>query len=271
VAVRTAGSESQATEPQAEPHAREPHAEPQAEPHACPAAGRPQAAGFAITAFAQRSPSKNFSPEALTETNWLSAAFGLIGFTTALAAAALTSPAPEAIGLAPDPTGLVVCMSAPFTWSGVQFGCRARSWAAIPATTGAANEVPDSRRYVPATMFDGKSWRSFEFAGAGASMYRPGATRSGRTNPSYDRPYEEKGAIRSSPVTAVSLVSAAPTTMKNGLWAGAKSAVSAPVFPEATTTVTPLNQSCSSALSSGSRTNDDRLPATSEKLATRML
>ena len=34
-------------------------------------------------------------------------------------------------------------MIAPFTWSGVQPGFLASSVAAMPETTGAANEVPD--------------------------------------------------------------------------------------------------------------------------------
>ena len=38
----------------------------------------------------------------------------------------------------------VVCMSAPLTWSGVHSGCFARIRAAMPATAGAANDVPES-------------------------------------------------------------------------------------------------------------------------------
>ena len=34
-------------------------------------------------------------------------------------------------------------MMAPFTWSGVQVGFFAKIDAAIPETTGAANDVPD--------------------------------------------------------------------------------------------------------------------------------
>ena len=42
--------------------------------------------------------------------------------------------------------GCAVSISAPFTWSGVQVGCAARTAAAVPETTGAANEVPDIQR-----------------------------------------------------------------------------------------------------------------------------
>jgi hypothetical protein len=75
-------------------------------------------------------------------TNSSSAAFGFGGSLTWVAALAVISPTPPA---SPAP-GIVraVSISAPFTSSGVNLGCRARMSAAAPATTGAANDVPES-------------------------------------------------------------------------------------------------------------------------------
>ena len=46
--------------------------------------------------------------------------------------------------------------------------------------------------------------------------------------------------------------------------------VGPPMFPAAATTTIPLNQSCSNAWSSGSFTNEDGLPESSESLTTRI-
>jgi hypothetical protein len=56
---------------------------------------------------------------------------------------AVISPAPVEPGAAFG-AGRVVTSRAPFTWSGPQLGCRARICAAVPATIGAANDVPES-------------------------------------------------------------------------------------------------------------------------------
>ena len=63
------------------------------------------------------------------------------GVATATAAAtAFSSPTPVP---RPSAVFVAVAISAPFTWSGFQFGCSARICAAAPATCGAANDVPD--------------------------------------------------------------------------------------------------------------------------------
>ena len=81
--------------------------------------------------------------EPSAETNWFRPAFGLARPSVAIAAVPLTMPTP----MAPSdvyPSGApALTISAPFTWSGVHSGWRERIVAAIPETTGAANEVPD--------------------------------------------------------------------------------------------------------------------------------
>ena len=99
---------------------------------------------FAIATDIHAEPSNVGSPvEPSVETNWFRPAFGLTRPSVASAAVPLTMPTPRA----PSemyPFGVpVLTMSAPFTWSGVHSGWRERIVAAIPETTGAANEVPD--------------------------------------------------------------------------------------------------------------------------------
>ena len=60
-------------------------------------------------------------------------------------------------------------MSAPLTWSGVHSGWRARIWAAAPATTGAANDVPESSMYPVPLRFVGRSLTSVEVVGTGGA------------------------------------------------------------------------------------------------------
>ena len=60
------------------------------------------------------------------------------------AAVAVDDADAERAGRTRSPFGTdAVCMIAPLTWSGVQPGFLASSVAAMPETTGAANEVPD--------------------------------------------------------------------------------------------------------------------------------
>jgi hypothetical protein len=82
-------------------------------------------------------------PAGSAVTNGSSAAFGFGGDATASAPITLTSPTPiwPAVFFL---TASADSIRAPFTWLGVQPGCCASSAAATPATTGAANEVPDS-------------------------------------------------------------------------------------------------------------------------------
>src|SRR5690242_5372351 len=101
--------------------------------------------------------------------NCSAARFGLGGELNDAAEAGLTSPTPDAKA-GPFGTGLAVSIRAPLIWSGVQLGCRASSWAAAPATTGAANEVPESCMYPGATMWSGRCSASVELVGTGPIM-----------------------------------------------------------------------------------------------------
>jgi hypothetical protein len=94
---------------------------------------------------AQLAESKTRSPEpAGSETrNAFSARFGFGGSLTAAALSAETKPTPT------DPKSaegmcVAVSMRAPLTWSGVHVGFLASMYAAIPETSGAANDVPES-------------------------------------------------------------------------------------------------------------------------------
>jgi hypothetical protein len=95
-----------------------------------------------LAAVFHASASRYGLPLASEWTKVRSAAFGLGGAVCAAAAAASISPIPTDIEDAFG-TNRAVFISAPLTWSGDQSGWRARIWAAAPATTGAANEVPD--------------------------------------------------------------------------------------------------------------------------------
>jgi len=54
-------------------------------------------------------------------------------------------------------SGRAVSISAPFTWSGVHSGCSASRRAAVPATIGAAKDVPDIHMYPGATTRSGSA------------------------------------------------------------------------------------------------------------------
>ena len=98
----------------------------------------------AIATFAQLAVSNTGPvPSEAWRTNWFTAAFGLGGLETRDAAYASITPTPSDPGAAFG-VCFAVSMSAPLTWSGVHSGWRARIWAAAPATTGAANDVPES-------------------------------------------------------------------------------------------------------------------------------
>ena len=84
----------------------------------------------------------------------------------------------------PAAVPLAVSMSAPLTWSGVQLGYFARSCAAAPATTGAANEVPDIHMKPEPVTRSGCSSTIVEDPGTGPVRYRPGAPMSGFAKPS---------------------------------------------------------------------------------------
>src|SRR6266581_2822338 len=94
-------------------------------------------------AFARAAPIHAVLSKVLEFTNASSARFGFGGAVTFAAASAVSSPTP----LDAPTAGLIVravTISAPLTWSGVQSGWRARMSAAVPDTTGAANDVPES-------------------------------------------------------------------------------------------------------------------------------
>ena len=76
-------------------------------------------------------------------TNASRPAFGFGGDEALTASEAWIVPTPPA-SPTPAASGAAVSMRAPLTWSGVQFGCTARMFAAAPLTIGAANEVPES-------------------------------------------------------------------------------------------------------------------------------
>ena len=75
--------------------------------------------------------------------NWSSALFGFGALVAVTDLTAFTSPRPSEPGIA-DGVGRAVAISAPLIWSGPQAGLRAMICAAIPATIGAANDVPES-------------------------------------------------------------------------------------------------------------------------------
>src|SRR4051794_25170868 len=76
-------------------------------------------------------------------TNLSSPALGFGALLTRAAPSAFSSPTPSDPSVTPF-GARAVSIRAPFTWSGVKFGCRARICAAAPATAGAENDVPES-------------------------------------------------------------------------------------------------------------------------------
>src|SRR3954447_13013922 len=116
-------------------------------------------------------------PPAGVATNLSRPLFGLGVYSELTARLATISPTPAAAGS--RMTRRAVRMRAPFTWSGVQLGCRASICATVPETTGAANDVPDSWiRSVP-IKFAAFSVVIDEPGAIGPTMYRPGAATSG--------------------------------------------------------------------------------------------
>ena len=116
---------------------------------------------------------------------------------------------------------VAVTISAPFTWSGVQSGWRARICAAIPETTGAENDVPDIQMYPGATRRSGNVVASVLADGTGPIIQRPGAPSSGFAKPSAVAPKDVHGAALSSARETVSAMSDAPTVITNGSFPGA--------------------------------------------------
>jgi hypothetical protein len=122
-------------------------------------------------------------PSPAGPTNWFSAAFGSGGPTTAAALVASTMPTPREPRVAAG-VSFADTISAPLTWSGVHSGWRARTCAAAAATTGAANDVPESSIVLYGLTLAGRSIMSVALLGTAATMYRPGAASSGFANPS---------------------------------------------------------------------------------------
>jgi hypothetical protein len=147
-------------------------------------------------------------------TNFSSARFGFGGSFWSTACFAWMTPTPPEVLFFGSP--LAVTISAPLTWSGVNVGCRARMFAAAPATTGAANDVPESCMYPGEVTLPGRSETSVASCGTGPIMYRPGAETSGFAKPSMVEPHADHGAIVALFGSADLLTSAAPTVMTNG-------------------------------------------------------
>ena len=105
----------------------------------------------ALAAFVHDAASKTGTepPAGSATTKRSRARFGLGGLVTAVILPPLTSPTPSVQPVAA--VADVVSISAPLTWSGVQSEWRASRSAAIPETTGAANDVPESCMYPGAT------------------------------------------------------------------------------------------------------------------------
>src|SRR6266550_25830 len=82
---------------------------------------------------------------------------------------AFTSPRPSEPGIA-DGVGRAVAISAPLIWSGPPVGLRAMICAAIPATIGAANDVPESWMYPGETMLLAFWEASVDATGIGPTM-----------------------------------------------------------------------------------------------------
>ena len=151
---------------------------------------------------------------------------------------------------------LAVSISAPLTWSGVKFGCRARMFAAAPATTGAANDVPAElhvagRGDVAGALGDerrGRRHRPDHVAagrrelGLGEAVDRvaPGRPRRNRGLLRVSRPVDVGGADRDHERIVAGAVDDAARAVGGAVVAGRRD------------DVMPLNQSCSTARSSGS-------------------
>jgi hypothetical protein len=154
------------------------------------AASLQAAASHAVFAFAAEAHAAALNtfvtPSAAVVMNWSRPAFGFGSAAFALsdrAAGMFSSPTPsEPFGA--DGTGDAVIISAPLSWSGVQFGFLLSSIAAAPATIGAENDVPLSCMYPGATTSLARVNGRVAFAGTGPTMYRPGPAMSGFEKPS---------------------------------------------------------------------------------------
>src|SRR5438034_4884005 len=101
--------------------------------------------------------------------NWSSSLFGFGTLVAVTDLTAFTSPRPSEPGIA-DGVGRAVAISAPLIWSGPQLGLRAMICAAIPATIGAANDVPESWMYPGEPMLLAFCDASVEVIGIGPTM-----------------------------------------------------------------------------------------------------
>ena len=140
------------------------------------------------------------------------------------------------------------------------------------------SEVPESLMHVPSGVsitWPFRSSASVEALGIGPVIARPGALSSGFAKPSYVYPQADHGATLVCSVFVELCRSSAPTVTTNGSFAGAKPIRTGlfcdwPSLPADATTVTPENQSFSTALSSGSHRKLDAVAEWSERFATRM-
>ena len=126
---------------------------------------------MSVEAFAIQLWASNSFPEleGSEPTNASSPRFGFGADVAAIARGIVISPTPAAVA-ADGEIFRAVFIRSPLIWSGVHVGCRARTWAASPDTTGAANDVPDSwMRFVP-TSLSGRCAAIVELDGIGPTM-----------------------------------------------------------------------------------------------------
>ena len=140
-----------------------------------------------------------------------------------------------------------------FTSSGDRPGLSARTSATAPLVIAALKEVPEPTKLAAPTWADGYPLSIAEPGAARLTTDRPGATRSGLTQPSGEvGPTLLKSVISSSAVDGVAMSSSAPTVMTRGSSPGDRmEPLNGPAFPAEVTTVMPEFQTASTAWSRG--------------------
>src|SRR3954453_1530449 len=124
---------------------------------------------FAVSDQLTASKTGPLPPAGSAARNCSSALFGFGALAAITDLTAFTSPSPSEPGTA-EGVGRAVAISAPLIWSGPQLGLRAMICAAIPATIGAANDVPESWMYPGETTLLAFWDASVEAIGIGPTM-----------------------------------------------------------------------------------------------------
>ena len=137
----------------------------------------------------------------------------------------------------------------PFTSLGEIPGFCARTRAAAPAVTAEAKDVPDPTKLAAPTMAPGLVRAMVEPGSSKLMTERPGATRSGLSQPSYSvGPTDENEHMPHWDGLGDPLSAYAPTLMASGSSAGLVIVpLKGPELPAATTTVMPADQADSTA------------------------